>query len=118
MREGHLKTVCGKEVSVMSGSYDYYGPDGVMYKVDWYADETGFHPTLDHLPQPVEPDHPEVAAAVAAQLAEAGYPAEPGPMPCPQEDYQAPLPAYDTVVRFRRSAAPRIVFTVSKLPQA
>lgn len=62
--------------------------------MDWYADETGFHPTLAHLPkvdcpsshqltrhQPVEPDHPEVAAAVAAQLAAAaggGYSAEPG----------------------------------------
>ena len=89
----------------MSGSYDYYGPDGVMYKVDWYADETGFHPTLDHLPkvtlppspgnppQPVEPNHPEVAAAVAEQLSRAGYPAEAGPMPCPQADYEAPLPA-------------------------
>ena len=28
--------------------------------------------------QPVEPDHPEVAAAVAAQLADTGYHPEPG----------------------------------------
>ena len=31
----------------------------------------GFHPSAAHLPQPVEPNHPEVAAAVAAQLAAA-----------------------------------------------
>ena len=74
MSEGRLKKVCGEEVSelslrrdvpqvtVMTGSYDYTGPDGVKYQVtiwrwqallqvDWYADETGFHPTLDHMPQ-------------------------------------------------------------------
>ena len=88
MAEGELRNVCGEDVSVMRGSYDYYGPDGVKYTVDWYADETGdlrvsrlcllfklsdspgFHPSAAHLPQPVEPNHPEVAAAVAAQLAQ------------------------------------------------
>ena len=28
----------------------------------------GFHPSAAHLPKSVEPNHPEVAAAVAAQL--------------------------------------------------
>ena len=32
------------------------------------ADETGYHPSAPFLPQPVAPDHPEVAAAVEAQL--------------------------------------------------
>ena len=41
MGTGYLKTVCDEEVSVMKGSYDYYGTDGKKYKVDWYADETG-----------------------------------------------------------------------------
>ena len=41
MAEGELRNVCGEDVSVMRGSYDYYGPDGVKYTVDWYADETG-----------------------------------------------------------------------------
>ena len=53
---------------VMRGSYSYVGPDGNTYLVDWYADETGFHPTAPHLPQSVVPNHPEVAAAVEAQL--------------------------------------------------
>ena len=51
MAEGELRTVCDEEVTVMRGSYDYYGPDGVKYTVDWVADEHGFHPTLAHLPQ-------------------------------------------------------------------
>ena len=94
MAEGELKNICDEDVSVMRGSYEYVGPDGNTYKVEWYADETGFHPTLDHLPQPVAPDHPEVAAAVAAQLAAAGPAPAPGPMPCPPKDtYDSPLPS-------------------------
>jgi len=105
MAEGELKNICDEDVSVMKGSYEYVGPDGNTYKVEWYADETGFHPTLDHLPQPVAPDHPEVAAAVAAQLALAGPAPAPGPMPCPPKDtplpslpssYDSPLPSYDS----------------------
>ena len=41
MAEGELRNVCNEDVTVMRGSYDYYGPDGVKYTVDWYADETG-----------------------------------------------------------------------------
>merc|ERR1712105_19964 len=52
----------------MRGSYSYVGPDSNTYVVDWYADETGFHPSAPHLPQSVVPNHPEVAAAVEAQL--------------------------------------------------
>ena len=67
--EGELKEVDGTQVVVMRGSYSYIGADGQEYVVDWYADETGYHPTAAHLPKPVEPNHPEVAAAVRAQLA-------------------------------------------------
>ena len=63
-----MKVIDNSEVMVMRGSYSYVGPDGQTYQVDWYADETGFHPTAAHLPKSVEPDHPEVAAAVRAQL--------------------------------------------------
>jgi hypothetical protein len=65
---GSMRLVDDTEVSVMKGSYSYVGADGQLYEVDWYADETGFHPTAPHFPQPVIPDHPEVAQAVAAQI--------------------------------------------------
>jgi len=67
--EGELRLVDDTEVMVMRGSYSYVGPDGNIYQVDWYADETGFHPSAPHLPKSVEPNHPEVAAAVRAQIA-------------------------------------------------
>jgi len=65
---GTMRRVDDTDVAVMKGSYEYIGADGLTYVVDWYADETGFHPTAPHLPQPVAPDHPEVAAAVRAQI--------------------------------------------------
>lgn len=65
---GTMKRVDDTDVAVMKGSYEYIGVDGLTYVVEWYADETGFHPTAPHLPQSVQPDHPEVAAAVRAQL--------------------------------------------------
>ena len=65
---GSMRIVDDVEVSVMKGSYSYIGADSVTYTVDWYADETGFHATAPHLPKSVVPNHPEVAAAVRAQL--------------------------------------------------
>merc|ERR1712128_280601 len=56
------------QVYVMRGSYSYPGTDGKLYYVDWYADETGYHPSAPHLPRSVQPNHPSVAAAVRAQL--------------------------------------------------
>ena len=65
---GTMRRVDDTDVAVMKGSYEYIGSDGLTYVVDWYADETGFHPTARHLPQPVVPNHPEVVAAVRAQI--------------------------------------------------
>ena len=65
---GEMKTVNDAQVYVMKGSYSYIGNDGQTYTVDWYADETGYHPSAPHLPRSVEPNHPEVAAAVRAQM--------------------------------------------------
>merc|ERR1711962_740816 len=66
---GSLRLVDDTSVSVMKGSYEFLGVDNIVYKVEWYADETGFHATAPHLPQNVVPNHPEVAAAVKAQIA-------------------------------------------------
>ena len=66
--EGTMKNVDGTDVMVMKGSYSYVGADGLTYTVDWYADETGYHPSAPHLPRSVQPIHPEVAEAVKAQL--------------------------------------------------
>merc|ERR1712109_381600 len=61
---GSVRNVDDVDVSVMKGSYEFTGADGVVYTVEWYADETGFHASAPHLPKSVEPNHPEVAAAV------------------------------------------------------
>ena len=66
--EGTMKRVDDTDVVVMRGSYEYIGTDNELYQVTWYADETGFHPTATHIPLPVAPNHPEVAAAVRAQI--------------------------------------------------
>nr|WJW74115.1 endocuticle structural glycoprotein Abd-8 [Propylea japonica] len=44
---------------VQQGSYSYTSPDGQNITVHYIADETGFHPTGDHLPTP-PPVSPEV----------------------------------------------------------
>jgi len=93
--EGNLKTVGDTEVMVMRGSYSYVGADGVLYEVDWYADETGFHPSAPHLPKSVEPNHPEVAAAVRAQLEFAEQEDLAAAASGRSESYIAPLPAYN-----------------------
>ncbi|XP_040582084.1 cuticle protein 3 [Lepeophtheirus salmonis] len=66
---GTTKLIGDTEVVVMKGSYEYVGPDGQTYVVDWYADETGYHPSAPHLPQDVPIPYPEIADAVAAQIA-------------------------------------------------
>merc|ERR1712088_971978 len=53
--EGRMKMVDETPVYVMKGEYEYPG-------------ETGYHPSAPFLPKNVVPNHPEVAAAVEAQL--------------------------------------------------
>ena len=91
--EGSVKTVDDTEVVVMKGEYSYVGSDGNTWKVEWFADENGFHPTAPFLPKSVQPNHPEVAAAVKAQLAFAAQEARTAPN-TNINTYTAPLPGY------------------------
>merc|ERR1712036_30127 len=91
--EGSVKTVDDIEVVVMKGEYSYVGSDGNTWKVEWFADETGFHPTAPFLPKSVQPNHPEVAAAVKAQLAFAAQETRTAPN-TRINSYTAPLPGY------------------------
>merc|ERR1712173_451657 len=92
--EGTMKNVDGVDVVVMKGSYSYVGVDGNTWTVDWYADETGFHPSAPHLPQSVEPIHPEIKAAVEAQLRFAAEEEAAAAASSRSESYAAPLSAY------------------------
>ena len=56
------------EVLVMRGSYEYIGPNGVTYTVNWVADEYGFRPSARHIPKPVPIPFPEQRKAVAEQI--------------------------------------------------
>lgn len=92
---GELRLVGDSEVVVMRGSYEYIGADGLTYVVDWIADENGFQPSAAHLPKSVEPIHPEVRAAVAAQLAFAAEEDAAAAASSRSESYAAP-PTYNS----------------------
>lgn len=36
----------GKQAVVVQGSYTFVGPDGLIYWVNYTADENGFHPVI------------------------------------------------------------------------
>ena len=56
------------EVLVMRGSYEYIGPNGITYTVNWVADEYGFRASAPHIPKPVPIPFPEQRKAVAEQI--------------------------------------------------
>uniref|UniRef100_T1HD67 Uncharacterized protein n=1 Tax=Rhodnius prolixus TaxID=13249 RepID=T1HD67_RHOPR len=48
---GQLKTIGNEAGEVSQGSYSYVGDDGKTYSISYIADETGYHPVGEHLPQ-------------------------------------------------------------------
>ena len=87
---GELRQVGKEEVMVMRGSYSFTGSDNQVYVVDWYADETGFHPSAPHLPVAPAIPFPEQAAAVEAQIRFAAENPEPVRPRQGREEYVEP----------------------------
>ncbi|BES92883.1 Cuticular protein [Nesidiocoris tenuis] len=66
---GQLKSIGQDAGEVSQGSYSYVGDDGKTYSLTYTADETGYHPAGDHLPQP--PPIPEAILRSLEYLATA-----------------------------------------------
>lgn len=60
--EGYIKNPnTDNEIVVKKGFYSYKGADNKIYTVTYYADETGYHASGEHLPK-----SPPVPAAIQA----------------------------------------------------
>ncbi|XP_018568268.1 cuticle protein CP14.6-like [Anoplophora glabripennis] len=50
--KGRLDKAGGEDESlVITGTYSYMAPDGVVYTITYVADKNGFQPIGDHIPQ-------------------------------------------------------------------
>lgn len=65
---GQLKQVGEESGIAAQGDYSYLSPEGQEIKVSYIADENGYQPTGDHLPQP--PEIPEAIKRALEYLAE------------------------------------------------
>ncbi|XP_063697512.1 endocuticle structural glycoprotein ABD-4-like [Culicoides brevitarsis] len=62
--QGTVKRIEDEDVVVATGEYSYTDPEGNLIRVTYIADENGFQPQGDHLPQA-----PEVPIAIQRALA-------------------------------------------------
>ncbi|CAL8102807.1 unnamed protein product [Orchesella dallaii] len=84
--QGFLKNPgTNNEIQTARGSYQYYGPEGQLYRIVYTADENGFQAQGDHLPTP-PPIPPEIQksldiiyANARQQQAQAGRPGQQRP---------------------------------------
>lgn len=53
-QRGYLKAIQSDQgmvnIPVQEGKYQYYAPDGVLYKISFTADERGFNPIIEKIP--------------------------------------------------------------------
>ncbi|GAB0093184.1 endocuticle structural glycoprotein SgAbd-3 [Sergentomyia squamirostris] len=74
-QDGELKQVDPENAGEsVKGFYSYTGDDGVVYSVSYVADENGYVPVGDHLPQ--APPIPEAIQRALAYLATAKPPTD------------------------------------------
>ncbi|KAE8739711.1 Cuticle Protein CPR RR-1 13 [Frankliniella occidentalis] len=55
-----------KDAGKVQGSYEWTSPEGQNFKLEYVADELGFHPVAAHLP--VAPAAPEIPVAIQRSL--------------------------------------------------
>lgn len=67
VQEGSLKQLGQEAGEVSQGAFSYTGDDGRSYAVSYTADENGYQPSGEHLPQ--SPPIPEAIAKSLAFLA-------------------------------------------------
>ncbi|KAL1455376.1 hypothetical protein WDU94_009475 [Cyamophila willieti] len=85
--QGQLKNAGGPEPAVASqGASAYTSPEGLPIQLQWYADETGYHPSGAHLPTP-PPIPEEIARAIATLPKLVEEPQYYTPTPAPYNRY-------------------------------